>query len=125
MPWNAFPAVTKGDRLMLITHRPEGDLPVIVTRVGRDYVYVSRDGSETEMRSRFDRRTGIEDSRIGYKQELLTQEQYEERAHRRALLHQLRQAGIEVSARREQTLSTNQLRKLLAVVQDDAREQAS
>lgn len=110
--------VQVGDQLILATgSRYHGDGPVIVSRIGRKYLYVEQNGRE--LHDRFHRNTGAEDSRYGTRQHLYTPAQYDELKQRGSLFEKLREAGIEVSRVRG-SLTTDQLRALLAVVTPDA-----
>jgi len=118
MAVDGLPNVKVGDSLILMTNnRYRGDEPVTVARIGRQYLYVARNGRE--MRERFDRKTGVEDGNIGVRSQLVTQEQYDEMKQRAALLEGLRAAGIDVRHEIRADMSTETLRALLAVVQDD------
>lgn len=95
MSINGLPNVEPGDNLILATgSRYRGDEPVTVSRVGRQYLYVTLHGRE--MRERFDRKTGAEDTKYGAGARLYTQEQYEEKKQRATLFEKLLSAGIEV-----------------------------
>jgi hypothetical protein len=113
--WYTFPAVTVGGLLMMLPRdRDKGGQLVTVSRVGSRYVYVNREGCE--LIERFDRATGQQDTRIGYRMRLLTLDQYEESKQRADLFADLKEAGIEVSWKIQDDLATGQLRALLAVV---------
>lgn len=115
----ALPNVKVGDPLILATaNRYREDEPVTVSRIGRKYLYVARDGRE--LTDRFYRDTGVEDSNYGGKQRLYTPDQYDEVKQRDALFRELYDAGIEVAFRVRDNLTTDQLRALLAVVQPAA-----
>lgn len=110
-----LPDVKVGDNLIYVTsskYRSGG--PVTVSRIGRKYLYVTRDGRE--LSERFDRATGVEDSGYGAKGQLYTTERHEERTHRASLYEQLREAGIEFRHGVRSDLTADQLRRLLAVV---------
>lgn len=110
--------VKPGDHLVLVTgNRYRGDEPVTVSRVGRQYLYVSLHG--VERRERYDRKTGVEVDQRGIRSRLVTPQQYEESKQRDALFHALMDAGIEVRQILRPKLSTDNLRALLAIVQDD------
>lgn len=112
--------VKVGDPLILSTnHRYRGDEPVTVSRIGSKYLYVARAGG-FEMRERFHRDNGVEDSQYGARSCLYTPVQYDELKQRSALFAQLREAGIEFRHGVGGTLTTGQLRALLAVVSPDA-----
>ncbi|MFJ5951362.1 hypothetical protein [Streptomyces noursei] len=118
MPTEGLPAVKVGDNLLWETGNPyRGDEPVTVSRVGRTWLYVTLHGRE--LRERFDRKTGLEEGQRAIRSRLLTQKQHEERAHRRSLLAKLRAAGLELKPSAGASMSTDKLRALLAVVQDD------
>ncbi len=112
-----FPKDVKvGDPLILVTgNRYRGDEPVTVARIGRQYLYVTRDG-RGEMRERYDRKTGIEDGTIGVRARLYTQDQYDEIKQRTALFENLRTAGIDVRHEARSEMTTDKLRSILAVV---------
>jgi hypothetical protein len=108
--------VKVGDSLMLATgSRYRSDERVTVARIGRKYLYVASGGRE--MRGRFDRDSGLEDSRVGARQKLYTPEQYDELSQRGALFEGLRAAGIDVRHEVRSNMSTDTLRALLATVQ--------
>ncbi|ALO98743.1 hypothetical protein SHL15_7751 [Streptomyces hygroscopicus subsp. limoneus] len=90
---------------------------VTVSRVGSKYVYVTLHGHER--RERYDRTTGIEEGQRGLRGRLLTPEQYEDRTQRASLFAQLLAAGIEVRHDKRADMSTDRLRALLSVMQDD------
>ncbi|MFI9344902.1 hypothetical protein ACIG0D_27105 [Streptomyces sp. NPDC052773] len=117
MTANGLGDVKVGDKLILATgNRYRGDEPVTISRVGRKYLYVAREDGR-ELRDRFHRDTGVEDSQYGARQRLYTPEQYEEQAQRTSLFDGLRRAGIDVTHEVRSDLTTDQLRALLAVVQ--------
>jgi hypothetical protein len=106
--------VKVGDTLILATsNRYRGDSPVTVSRIGRKYLYVNRDGREYSGRFHLD---GTEDSQYSARERLYTPEQYDELKQRDSLFEKLREAGIEVNHRVRNTLTTDQLRALLTVV---------
>ncbi|MFB6881419.1 hypothetical protein ACFCY8_11340 [Streptomyces noursei] len=119
MTTESLQGVKVGDELVLVAgNRFRGDEPVIVSRVGTKYVYVTLHGREC--REQFDRKTGVEVDQRGVRARLLTPAQYEEMAQRRKLFARLLGAGIEVRHGKRAELSTDQLRALLAVVQGEA-----
>lgn len=110
--------VKAGDNLVLVTgNRFRGDEPVTVSRVGRQYLYISANGKER--RERYDRKTGVEVDQRGLQERLLTQAQYEEMTERKSLFMNLLAAGIDVRHEKRAEMSTGKLRALLAVVQDE------
>lgn len=112
--------VKVGDPLILSTsNRYRGDEPVTVSRIGHKYLYVTR-ASGFEMRERFHRDTGVEDSQYGARSCLYTAAQYDEVKQRSALFEQLRTAGIEFRHGVSGGLTTDQLRGLLAIISPTA-----
>lgn len=109
--------VKVGDKLILATgNRYRGDEPVTVSRIGRKYLYVARqDGYE--LRDRFHRNDGTEDTQYGARQRLYTPEQYEETKQRGSLFERLNEAGLMVKYEIRPEVTTDQLRALLAVLQ--------
>ncbi|MEZ7005653.1 hypothetical protein [Streptomyces sp. AD55] len=123
MSINGLPDVKVGDSLILATNnRYRGDQNVTVSRVGRQYLYVAVNGRE--LRERFHRATGAEDTKYmgGH---LYTQEQYEEQTLRASLFEKLRQTGLTFEHGVRSTLSTDKLRALLAVMAEDAADRAT
>lgn len=119
MSYTQFPAVKVGDKLVLVTgNRYRGDEPVTVARVGRKYLYVTLHGHE--YRTRFHRDTGTEDAKYSTRERLYTPEQYEEMNQRNSLFKQLREVGIDFRSSVSGSLTTGQLRDLLAVMRPDA-----
>ncbi|MFJ5967899.1 hypothetical protein [Streptomyces sp. NPDC093060] len=114
-----LPNVKVGDPLILSTsNRYRGDEPVTVSRIGRKYLYVTRqDGREYSGRFHLD---GTEDSQYGARERLYTPEQYDERKQRANLFMELLAAGINVEHRIRPEVTTDQLRALLAVVKPAA-----
>lgn len=114
-----LPTVKVGDELILVTrNRYRSDEPVTVARIGRKYLYVNRDdGREYSGRFTLD---GGEDSQYGAKDQLYTPAQYDELKQRTALFKELGEAGIEVAWKVRDSLTTDQLRALLAAVTPDA-----
>lgn len=118
MSISGLPNVKVGDGLILSTNnRYRGDQNVTVSRVGRQYLYVSVNGRE--LRERFHRATGAEDT-VYMGGHLYTQEQYEEQAQRASLFEKLREAGIDFQPGVRFTLTTDKLRALLVVMDDSA-----
>jgi hypothetical protein len=116
MPATGLADVKVGDPLILSTSNCyRGDEPVTVTRIGSKYLYVTR-ASGFEMRERFHRDNGVEDSQYGARSCLYTPAQYDELKQRSALFEQLRTAGIEFRYGVGPALATDQLRALLAIV---------
>lgn len=104
-----------GDHLVLATgSKYRGDEPVTISKIGRQYLYVTLHGNEYG--TRFHRDTGAEDSKYGAREHLYTPEQYDDLKQREALFRKLYDAGIEVAYRVRGDLATDQLRALLAVV---------
>ena len=106
-----------GDKLILDT-RSRGEnpgQPVTVSRVGRVYLYVLNEYGR-ELRERFRRSDGSEDSHYGAVQRLYTPEAYAEKTERTALFEGLRSAGLPVEPLVRDRLTTDQLRALLAIV---------
>ncbi|WP_443072169.1 beta barrel domain-containing protein [Streptomyces sp. NBC_01485] len=96
-----------------------GDETVTVSRIGSKYLYVTRPGG-SELRDRFHRESGVEDSQHGTPQRLYTPAQYDESKQHASLLERLREAGIEFRHGVSRSLTTDQLRALLAIMQPDA-----
>jgi hypothetical protein len=118
MASTTFADIKIGDTLILATNsRYRGDETVTVSRIGRAYIYVARDGQE--IRDRFHRDTGIEDSNYGGKQRLYTPAQYDDVTQCEALYVRLRDAGIEVAYKVRGDLTADQLRAILTIVQPD------
>ncbi|MFE7899157.1 hypothetical protein ACFU3E_16840 [Streptomyces sp. NPDC057424] len=117
MSINGLGDVKVGDRLILSSsNRYRGDEPVTVSRIGRKYLYVTRqDGREVP--NRYLRGTGYLDSSYSVSERLYTQDQYDETKRRASLLEQLRQAGIDLRHEIRSEVTTDQLRALLAVMQ--------
>lgn len=110
--------VKVGDKLILVTgNRYRGDESVTVARIGRQYLYVATSGREK--RERFDRRTGIEGGTIGVRARLITQGQYDESKQRASLCERLRIAGIDVRADVRTGMRPDQLRAILAIVDEE------
>ncbi|MCZ1012304.1 hypothetical protein [Streptomyces lydicus] len=106
------------DSLILVAaNRFQGDQPVTVSRIGTKFLYVSSNGRER--REQFDRTTGIEVRQRGIPARLLTQEQYDEQARRRALFASLFAQGIDVREHKRAGMSTVKLQALLAVVEGE------
>lgn len=106
-----------GDNLILITgNKFRGDGPVTVSRVGRQYLYVTKDGRE--LRERYDRTTGAEVDQRGTKGQLMTQDQYDDLKQRDALFHALTSAGLDIQHGDRPNLATATLRELLDVLQN-------
>lgn len=121
MASTTFADIKIGDTLILTSaNRYWGDGPVTVSRIGRAYIYVARDGRE--IRDRFHRATGIEDSNYGGKQRLYTPAQYDDVTQCEALYVRLREAGIDVAYRIRDGLTADQLRAILTIVQPDTDE---
>lgn len=118
MAINELPADVKvGDKLILVTNnRYRDDEPVTVSRIGRKYLYVTRQNG-SEYSARFLRENGVEDSNYGGREWLYTPEQYDESKQRDSLFEQLREAGIDVAFRVRNDLSTDKLRALVAALQ--------
>lgn len=115
--------VKVGDSLILSTNnRYRGDETVTVSRIGRQYVYVASNGREH--RERFHRATGAEDTKYSGGR-LYTPEQYEEQALRSSLFEKLQQAGITFEYGVQNTVTTDKLRALLAVMTEDAADRAT
>ncbi|MFE2382195.1 beta barrel domain-containing protein [Streptomyces misionensis] len=112
---SGLPAVKVGDPLILVTgNRYRGDEPVTVARIGRKYLYVTRqNGREYSGRFHLD---GTEDSQYSARERLYTPEQYEEEKQRANLFMELLAAGINVEHRVRPEVTTDQLRALLAVM---------
>lgn len=111
--------VKVGDPLFLVSAgRNERTESVTVSRIGRQYLYVARRGHE--MNTQFHRDTGVAKENVGWKRYLVTPERYEELKLRASLFDSLRAAGIEVKWEAQDSLTTDQLRQLLAVVQPAA-----
>lgn len=119
MSKSGLPNVKVGDPLILSTgSRYRGDEPVTVSRIGRKYLYVTRqDGREYSGRFHLD---GTEDSKFVGRERLHTPEQYEEMKQRTSLFEQLRQAGIDMRYEVRSEVTTDQLRALLAVMKPAA-----
>ncbi|KUN03158.1 hypothetical protein AQI95_24690 [Streptomyces yokosukanensis] len=114
-----LPDVKVGDPLILATgNRHCSDEPVTVSRIGRKYLYVTRENGR-EYSGRF-HPDGVEDSQYGARERLYTPEQYDELKQRTGLLERLRQAGIDVKHEVRSEVTTDQLRALLAVIQPAA-----
>lgn len=113
-----FEGIKVGDTLILATgNRYRSDGPVTVSRIGSKYVYVAENGHE--MRGRFHRKDGTEDTQYGARSRLYTPEQYREQAERSELLENLRKAGIDVKYEVRSNVTTDQLRALLTVITAD------
>lgn len=110
--------VKVGDELIL-TSRYEGQRTdrVTVSRVGRKYVYVSRPNGR-ELRERFSVETGVEDHQYGSPDELFTPEQWEDRGERNRLFQSLKAHGLGQDFASRQNLSTDKLRRLVAVLEN-------
>lgn len=123
MSIEGLPNVQVGDSLILSTNnRYRGNENVTVSRIGRQYLYVAVNGRE--LRERFHRATGVEDTKyMGGR--LYTQEQYEEQALRASLFEKLREAGITFEHGVRSTLTTDKLRALLAVMDEAAAGRAT
>lgn len=107
-----------GDPLVLVTgDRRDANKEVTVSRIGRKWMYVSRDGRE--LRERFDRCTGKEDTQFGYAARLLTPEMYAERQERGSLFAELMAAGIEIRRDMRADVPTVKLRALRDIIQGE------
>lgn len=115
-----LPDVKVGDPLILSSsNRYRSDEPVTVSRIGRKYLYVTRqDGREVP--NRYHRDTGYLDSSYTASERLYTQEQYDEMNQRRSLFMELLAAGVDVKHEVRPKLTTDQLRALLAVIKPAA-----
>jgi hypothetical protein len=110
----------KGDPLVLVSEdRNASAEEVVVSRVGRAYVYVSRKGSTYEDDTQFDRITGAAKQNIGWARSLVTPAQYAEMTERKQLLADLKDAGVDIEHRQRDTVPLVKLRSLLAVMQAD------
>lgn len=107
--------VKVGDNLVLVTgNRFRGDEPVTVSRIGTKYVYVTLHGHER--RERFDRTSGVEEGNVGIRARLMRPERYDEMNQRRSLFMELLAAGIDIKHEARSSVTTDQLRALLAVI---------
>lgn len=106
-----------GDRLILVSSsRYHSDTGVIVTRIGRKYVYVARWGGKGELSERFELATGIQDSDYGSPYRLYTPAAYEERARRTAVRARLRKAGLGYDSKLGQ-YSTDKLERVAEILE--------
>ncbi|WP_456046088.1 beta barrel domain-containing protein [Streptomyces virginiae] len=85
--------------------------------MGRKFLYLAEHGRER--RERYDFETGLEDVKVRQAR-LYTQEQYDEQKQRQSLLSVLLEAGIDVRSNARSSLSTDQLRTILATVKQGA-----
>ncbi|MEU9405551.1 hypothetical protein AB0E08_07590 [Streptomyces sp. NPDC048281] len=108
----------KGDPLLLVSDgREEKTAKVTVARVGRAYVYVVKNGWTYEDDTQYDRTTGVAKENVGWKQYLVTPEQYAEMQEREQLLASLQEAGVEIGHRHQETIPLAKLSGLLTVMQ--------
>jgi hypothetical protein len=114
----------KGDPLVLVSEdRNESAEEVVVSRVGRRYLYVARKGSVHEDSTPFDLVTGAAQQNIGWARTLVTPEQYADMTERKQLKADLWETGVEIRLPHRDKVSTDQLRGLLAVMQAEEPEE--
>lgn len=104
-----------GDPLILVHAAPHlADENVTITRIGRVYLYVSRDGRE--LRRKYDRETGYEMSDATAVSSIVyTPEQFAEKEERAGLRDALAKRGVRIDSE----VTTAKARALLAVMQGD------
>lgn len=113
----------KGDPLILVSEdRNARAENVVVSRIGRVYVYVTRAGSVYEDDTKFDRTTGVAQQNIGWSRSLVTLEQYRDMQERKQLLADLKDLGVDIEHRQRDRMALVKLRGLLAVMRDDPQE---
>lgn len=112
--------VKVGDELTL-RHGGQRTDRVTVSRVGRKYVYVTRSDGR-ELRERFSVETGVGDHQYGSPGALFTPEQWEDREERNRLFQSLKMHGISRDFASRHELSTDKLRRLVAVLEDPEEE---
>ncbi|QDN94976.1 hypothetical protein FNV58_01190 (plasmid) [Streptomyces sp. RLB1-9] len=107
----------KGDPLVLVSADSKREpRNVVVSRVGRAWVYVCREGETEETRDQFNRVTGVSKENHGWARWLVTPEQYAEMKEREQLLADLKAAGVEIEHKQQDTMPLAKLRGLLAAV---------
>jgi hypothetical protein len=112
--------VKVGDELLLVSGESKADIFVTVTRVGRVWLYVSRSSLTFEEHDPFRRTDGVQRSDYGYRSRLTTPEARAVELEHGRLVKELRDAGLELSIRRDRVLTTDQLNRLLAIMNETA-----
>jgi hypothetical protein len=110
----------KGDPLVLVSaDNNKEPRNVVVSRVGRAWVYVCREGETEETRDQFNRATGVSKENHGWARWLVTPEQHADMKEREQLLADLREAGVEIKHQLQDTVPLVKLRGLLAVMKGE------
>jgi hypothetical protein len=114
-------SLQKGDPLVLVSNDDKrAPQNVVVSRVGRSWVYVCSEGSTEETRDQFNRVTGVSKENHGYARWLVTPRQHTDTQERKQLLADLKALGVDIEHRQRDTVPLAQLRALLTIMRPSA-----